>query len=187
MKINYSLLILFFISFTAFSQDKKVSVEFNYPIELTNEYEKVKGIAGGGIKYRFINSELFSYGASFTVDYLKDNYFWNEPLTYLYFHINAFAEMTIPTAEKIHPFAGAGYTLVNYDSLFIGSFQYATQRKNDYGFNLKFGIQYDFTNSFFVQSYFHYIQTYNESFIEGQVYNDSVKTKQVKFGLGYRF
>lgn len=192
MKTNYTLIILFLISLNVFSQDKKFSIEINYPLAISNGIENFTGIADASIKYRFAEGELFKYGASLTFDYLKAKLpFNNQDLgrNYFFYHANGFAEMTIPSAEKIHPFVGAGFTYVSYEYEFFravdGFTTVETIKENDPGFNLKLGIQYDFTSSFFMQSYFHYIRTFNKSDFNDETIG--VNYNQVKFGVGLRF
>ncbi len=192
MKTNYTLLLLILVSLTTYAQDKKFSIEVNYPLAISNGIENFTGIADASIKYRFTEGELFKYGASFTFDYLKAKYpFNNQDLgrDYFFYHVNGFAEMTIPSAEKIHPFVSAGFTYVSYEYEYFRGFDgfttIETIKEKDPGFNLKLGIQYDFTSSLFIQSYFHYIRSFNKNeFFDETI---GVNYNQVKFGLGYRF
>ncbi len=192
MKTNRIFFLLIFISITSFSQDKKFSFEINYPLAISNGIENFTGIADANIKYRFAEGELFKYGASLTFDYLKANLPFNsEDLArdYFFYHINGFAEMTIPSAERIHPFVGAGFTYVSYEYEYIrgvnGFSTIETKKERDPGFNLKLGIQYDFTSNLFIQSYFHYIRSLRKSeFDDGII---GINYNQVKFGIGLRF
>ena len=192
MKTYYTFLLLLLISFTGFAQDKKFSVEVNYPLATSNGFENFTGIASASIKYRFAHGELFQYGASFTFDFLKAKLpYDNRDLdrNYFFYHANGFAEMTIPSAEKIHPFVGAGFTYVSYEYEYFtitGPFtSVETINEKDPGFNLKLGIQYDFTTSFFMQAYYHYIRAFNKNDFNDETIGRNYN--QFKFGLGLRF
>ncbi|MFD0991480.1 outer membrane protein [Mariniflexile jejuense] len=192
MKTKHTLVFLFFISLTTFSQNKKFSVEVNYPLGMSNGFENLSGIIDASINYRFATSELFSYGASVTFDYLKgDINFSNQDLNrnFFFYHFDGFAEMTIPSAEKLHPFAGAGLTLLNYDYQYLsGTNEFPTietRKEKDLGFNIKLGIQYDLNNNLFIQTYFHSIRTFNKSDFNNETIG--VNYNQLKIGLGLRF
>ncbi|MEW4924911.1 outer membrane beta-barrel protein [Algibacter sp. 2305UL17-15] len=192
MKTKHRLVFLFFISLTAFSQNKKISFEVNYPLAMSNGFENLSGIIDASINYRFVKSELFRYGASVTFDYLKGNlHFSNQDLNrdFFFYHVDGFAEMTIPSAEKIHPFAGVGFTYLNYDYQYLsGTNEFPTiktRKEKDPGFNLKLGMQYDFTNSLFIQAYFHSVRTFNKSNFNNETIG--VNYNQLKFGFGFRF
>ena len=60
-----------------------------------------------------------------------------------------------------------------------------TEKINGSGLNFNLGLSYDISNSFFVQSYFHYIRIYRKSPITDKM--TGVNYNQLKFGLGYRF
>ncbi|TCL63378.1 outer membrane protein with beta-barrel domain [Mariniflexile fucanivorans] len=191
MKTNYTLVLLFFISLTTFSQNKRFSLEVNYPLAMSNGFENLSGIIDASINYRFAKSELFNYGASVTFDYLKgDLRFSNQDLNrnFFFYHVDGFTEMTIPSAEKLHPFAGAGFTYLDYDYQYLsGTNEFPTiktRKEKDLGFNIKLGVQYDFTNSLFIQAYFHSIRTFNKSDFNNETIG--VNYNQLKFGLGIR-
>ncbi|PID69838.1 MAG: hypothetical protein CR985_03735 [Flavobacteriales bacterium] len=193
MKTNYIFILLILMSFTSFAQNKKFSVEANYPLAISNGFEDVNGIVDASIKYRFAEGELFKYGASFTFDYLKEKLPFNYQdldKDYFFYHVNGFTEMTIPSAEKIHPFVGVGFTYVICKYEYFNSMDHLfdiaeTEKEKNPGFNFKLGIQYDFTNSFFVQSYFHYIRSFYKSRFNNETIG--INYNQVKFGIGFRF
>lgn len=194
MKNYYTILLLFLISFTAQSQNKPISVEVNYPLEMAQGFDEVTGIANVGVKYRFAQGELFTYGASLSADYLRrdyeDSYVYRDRSSdFLYYHIGGFAEMTIPSAGMIHPFAGVGFSYLIYDYYyFYSSYEYdwmETRKERNPGFNLNFGIQVDLSSSFFLQSYFQFIRTYDKPEIRDEMY--AINTDILKVGIGYRF
>ena len=193
MKTYYIALFLIVITVSSFSQNKRFSVEANYPLALSNGIEKITGVADISFKYRFIKKEVVSVGASLTFDYLKSELpynFSNLNRDYFFYHVNAFAEITIPGAEKLHPYVGAGFTYLMSDYEYLQSRNQLTtigvEKRNESGFNLQFGIQYDITSALFVQSYFHYINTYVKTdFTDNKAL--SVNYDLIKFGLGVRF
>ncbi|TYP73552.1 outer membrane beta-barrel protein [Aquimarina intermedia] len=192
MRKIYVLLTLCLLSISSFSQDKKFSIEANYPLAISNGYEKFTGIVNGSFKYRFAKSKLFQYGASLTFDYLKSTVpFSYEDLKtdYFFYHINGFAEMNIASAKNFHPFIGIGFTYLSYEYEFYYTYyefdNIETRRANDLGMNFKLGAQYDFTSVFFIQTYFHYIRTFNDNNFNNETMG--VNNNQLKLGLGFRF
>ncbi|PID68008.1 MAG: hypothetical protein CR968_03805 [Flavobacteriia bacterium] len=188
MKKIYIFLMLFLVSLTVFSQNKKFSVEVNYPLAFS-EFVKFTGIVDAGLKYQFTTNESINYGASFTFDYLKADRDRDFVRDYLFFHVNGFSETIIPSLNKIHVFFGAGFTYVTHDSIsFFHTDDYTDvikDKENDSGFNLKFGAQYDLSSRFFVQSYYHFIRTYDKSRISDNIFK--IHYNQVKLGVGVRF
>lgn len=74
MKNKITLIALLLLSFSAISQDKKFSIDVNYPLSLdSNEFQKVNGIIDGSFKYRFKESTSMTIGASYTFDFLLEN------------------------------------------------------------------------------------------------------------------
>ena len=79
-------------------------MEVNYPLAISNGFENFTGFANANFKYRFTKGELFNYGASLTFDYLKiPSQFGYQDLdgNYFFYHVDGFAEITIPSAQKI--------------------------------------------------------------------------------------
>ncbi|WP_053990460.1 outer membrane protein [Mangrovimonas sp. TPBH4] len=192
MKTNYVFLFFLFVSLHIFSQERKSSLEINYPLAFDEGYREFKGIIDVGYKYRFSEAELFVYGASLTFDYIQGSHrFSNEDLkrNYYFGHANAFAEMTIPSVERLHPYAAVGFTYLNYDYEYLYGYdlllETRVRKKSAYGFNLKLGVQYDVTNSFFVQTYFHYVRVYSKGEIDNKAFG--INYNQLKFGVGFRF
>ena len=98
--------------------------------------------------------------------------------------------MSIPNAEKFHPFAGLGFSYVTYDYLYIYMMddyvEVETRTERDPGVNFNFGIQYDLSSNFFVQSYFHFIRTFDKTeLMDDEIF--AVNTNMLKVGIGYRF
>lgn len=197
MKNIYTFLILLFTSFNALSQDKKISIEVNYPIELAQGFDEVTGLVNAGLKYRFAQGELFTYGAGLSADYLSRGNSRSHTLSFeeierdfFFIHLGGFAELKIPNNQKLHPFAGIGFTYLTYDYLYITSYydyaEFQTRTERNPGYNMSFGIQYDISSSFFLQSYFQFIRTFDKSELNDEEIT-GMNTNHFKLGVGYRF
>ena len=195
MKNNLLLIILFLLSINAISQNKKFSIDINYPLSLSNgEFDKISGIIDGSLKYRFKETDLLEFGISYTFDLLKGKIspFVNEPdlnKNFIFHHLDVFSELNLNSTDRFHPFFGLGYTMLNYDyEYFYGNNEFTeirTKKENDSGINFNLGLKYDISDMFFVQTYFHYIRTFRKSVISDK--NIGINNNQLKFGLGYRF
>lgn len=81
--------------------------------------------------------------------------------------------------------------MLSYDSEFIlagpmGDVEIKREKSNDSGLNLNFGVSYDVSSSFFIQTYFHYIRIYKTSIVDEDE-KSGVNYNQLKLGVGYRF
>ena len=195
MKNNLFLIILFLLSINAISQNKKFSIDLNYPLSLSSgELDNISGIIDGSLKYRFKETDLLKFGISYTFDLLKGKIspFVNQPdlnSNYIFHHLDVFTELNLNSTDKFHPFFGLGYTMLNYDYEYLYGYneftEIRTKKENDSGINFNLGLTYDISDTFFVQTYFHYIRTFRKSFISDK--NIGINYNQIKFGLGYRF
>ncbi|WP_298474845.1 hypothetical protein [uncultured Maribacter sp.] len=128
MKKNYFLIIsVFFFSVSIVAQDKKWSVEANYPLSVGDELgNDAPGIADVGIKYRFLDFNIVKIGAGINTGVFKENIkSYTDPKTYDFDETNwiiqpkIFAEFTIPGIRKLRPSIGLGYSFIEtkYDGL----------------------------------------------------------------------
>jgi len=197
MKNSLLLIVLFFLSLNAISQNKKFSVDVNYPLSLDNsEFSKINGVVGGSFKYRFAETKAVKFGASYTFDTFneKTGISYNDLKKHYYHHLDFFGEFNLNGNSKLHPFIGVGYTALyedfkyNIDNSFFGNPPTqgrSKDRKNGLNFNL--GMSYDITNQFFVQTYFHFVKVFLKS---DEYYYDQPKGinyNQIKLGAGFRF
>lgn len=196
MKKNCILLLLLACSFGVFSQTKKFSFEINYPISLSSGYEKSTGIADGSLKFRFLERELFNVGADYTFTYVQNKVpsFYDEMKRNFFFHhVDLFATLNIASAPKLHPYASLGFTYSVYeyhyyyvqDDFDPNFTRIENKKEKDPGYNLKIGLQYDLSQSFFLQTNFHYIRTFNKNELIDENYG--INYNQIKIGAGFKF
>lgn len=195
MNIKLLLGLLFLVSLTAFAQDKKWSVEANYPIGLDTNYSIDDGTFDAAVRYRFINTPIAQLGidvngginihrpTGFDSDAFDTNTYFFQP--------KVFAEFNLPFLSKLRPSVGAGYSIVNFD--YKGS-AFASMQNNDNthgGFNFDLGLSYDITKRFFLQTKYDFIALK----IKGTTTGNGVPVdftldeniKRFKVGIGFRF
>ncbi|MGC1516354.1 MAG: outer membrane beta-barrel protein [Maribacter sp.] len=192
MKKSLLFVLLIFSTLQLAAQDKKWSLEANYPISVGSDLgNDASGIIDLGIKYRFINLSFANIGFGINASILSQNSnsfdgFGAESTildvneTHWLFQPKVFSEFKIPGLKKLRPSAGIGVTFIN--SNFDGQFNGTTfdNTNNDTGFNVNLGLSYDITNFLFLQGQYDFV-SYNVS--SGQ--NDNLGF--LKFGLGFRF
>lgn len=127
----------------------------------------------------------YNYSKSRVVIFIK-----RVETNYYFYHVGGFVEMKVPSNNKIHPSVGIGFTYLNYDNSYVnpsnqGPSLLDFRKDGSVGYNLKFGVQYDLTSQFFLQSHFHFVRTINKLPWENEVVG--INYIQAKFGLGYRF
>ncbi len=184
-KLFYAILFCVSISLTA--QDKKWSVEVNYPISTGTEIANdIPGIVDLGIKYRFLDVGFSRVGVGMNAGVFHDNirsfdtpesFNFNE--TNWLFQPKVFMEFQIPSMEKLKPSVGLGYTIIRseFDGDFLGN---ELRSSTNGGFNLNFGLSYDLTQRIFVQAQYDYIRYNPES-------RGNFNIGYLKFGGGFRF
>jgi hypothetical protein len=197
MKKRVLIIVLFFLSLNAISQNKKFSVDVNYPLSIDNsEYSKTTGVVGGSFKYRFAETKAVRFGTSYTFDTFneKTGISFNDLKKHYFHHVDVFGEFNLNGNSKLHPFIGIGYTAIYEDYIYKidNSFFNAPStegrskdRKNGLNFNL--GMSYDITNRFFVQTYFHFVKAFLKT--DEYYYNQpkAINYNQIKLGAGFRF
>ena len=197
MKNKITLIALLLLSFSAISQDKKISIDVNYPLSLdSNDFQKTSGIIDASFKYRFKETDAMKIGASYTFDFLKEKEEFGTSSSdldrnYIFHHLGVFTEFKLNSNEKLHPFAGFGYSMLTSESEFIyvnpfGEIERRKEKSTDSGLNLNFGVTYDISSQFYIQTYFHYIRIYKTSIVDEDE-KSGVNYNQLKLGVGYRF
>lgn len=185
MNVKLLLGLLFLVSLTAFAQDKKWSVEANYPISIAGDLgNDAPGIIDLGIKYRFVDlsfatigfgvsSAVFTKNANLTeITEINETHWLVQP--------KVFSEFKLPGLAKLRPSLGVGVTFIN--SSFDGNLNGVgfDNSGNDTAFNVNAGLSYDITKNLFVHGQYDYID-----------YETTVDQKDylgfLKFGLGFRF
>ncbi|WP_300570843.1 outer membrane beta-barrel protein [Flavobacterium sp.] len=197
MKNKITLIALLFLSFSAISQDKKFSIDVNYPLSLdSNDFQKITGVIDASFKYRFKETDVMKIGVSYTFDLLKDKIEFDTSSSdldgnYTFHHLGVFGEFKLNSNEKLHPFVGIGYSMLSSENEFMyvdpmGGVETRKEKTNDSGLNLNFGVTYDISSQFFIQTYFHYIRIYKTSIVDEDE-KSGVNYNQLKLGVGYRF
>jgi len=192
MKIKLVLGLLLVTSVSIFGQDKKWSVEANYPISIAGDLgNNNPGIVDLGVKYRFLDLKVARIGAGFNAgvfrDRIQNNGLSEDPALIVDFtetnwllQPKVFSEFQIPGIPKLRPSLGLGYTVIvsNFDGKTVG--QSLDSSNTDGGFNLNLGLSYDITDKLFIQGQYDFI-SYAPELGPGD------DLGFVKFGLGFRF
>lgn len=192
MKIIY----LLFFTLVSFAQQKKTSLEINYPIPTGNNFiGKYKGVVDVGAKYRFSDQKDFLFGVSLNVNYLTYSMTTptiNSNTKNFNFQPRLFGELKLKGLPRLHPALGLGYTFMKFssngDSIPVGenpifSFSYS---ENLSGINYNLSISFDFNSKFFAQVQYDGIKINSvPDGVPNTKYNTSADL--IKLGLGYRF
>lgn len=192
MHVKLLLGLLFLVSLTAFAQDKKWSVEANYPVSIAGDLGNDNpGVIDLGIKYRFLDLKVAKIGAGFNVGVLSDRLqsfdgFNGMPSssdfreTNWLFQPKLFSEFQIAGIPKLRPSIGLGYTFIN--SHFEGRAGGETfdDTNTDSGFNFNVGLSYDLSDKFFIQGQYDNIR-------HSPGFRPDYNLGFLKFGLGFRF
>ncbi|MAU71028.1 MAG: hypothetical protein CMP77_15160 [Flavobacterium sp.] len=190
---------LFFASIGLCAQDKKWSVEANYPII---DEDGLNGVIDLGVKYRFVNLGVVQLGAglngSFFVDrqhfYFDDNLEFDNKWKRLLIQPTVFGEINLPGISRLKPSVGVGYSVLldEYDRKIVDS---GYNESDSWGaFNANLGLSYDLTNRFFVKIQYDYLNHRQkwlaEADYENNVYRYETRGKSLnvfKAGIGFRF
>ncbi len=167
------------IAIATYSQDSKISLELNYPIPIDKNFigENFNGIVDLGIKFRFVDLAPINIGASFNGGILtRKTDFQGSNVSNYIFQPRVFGEINLESIEKIHPHLGLGYTIMVFD--------FAGGSDSQNGFNLNFGLIYDFTEKFFAQLQYDFVKLGVEDNVPNTKFNTNVNL--LKIGIGYR-
>ncbi|MEM6895488.1 MAG: outer membrane beta-barrel protein [Bacteroidota bacterium] len=182
------------ISICATAQDKKWSVEANYPISVGDELGNDNpAIIDLGIKYRFTKLGIIDIGAGLNagvfrdeiqVALLEESFDFNE--TNWLIQPKVFAEIQIPALSKLRPFVSVGYTVITskFDGDFPGLNAGVSDSSTDGGFNFGVGVSFDVTKNFFILVQYDYVR--NSIGIDG-LPDIKQDLGYFKIGVGYRF
>ncbi|MEO1484168.1 MAG: porin family protein [Bacteroidota bacterium] len=181
------------ISICATAQDKKWSIEANYPISIGDELGNDNpAIIDLGIKYRFTKLGIINIGAGVNAGVFRDNITSvTEPILFDFDETNwliqpkVFAEIQVPALPKLRPFVSVGYTVIT--SKFKGDLlegEGNVDSSTDGGFNVGFGLSYDVTKNFFILVQYDYVR--NTIGIDG-LPDIKQDLGYFKIGVGYRF
>lgn len=180
------------ISLGGYSQNKKFSIELNYPIIIKSNYDNHSGIIDGAIKYRLIDLNKIKTGISISYDYsighVETQFAPKYKRKRTYYNINLFEELHFSKLKNLRPFMSFGYTLLFYKYEHnVGQYydsDYSNKRYN--GLNIKAGVSYSVYKNIYVQTNYQYVYTLSGT---GYPYYKTVLNgvNQIKFGVGYRF
>ena len=190
---------LFLASFSLFAQDKKWSIEANYPI--TDE-DQLNGVLDVGVKYRFVDLGVVQLGAGLGAALFSDreNYIYDTDieLDYKWKRIlvqpTVFAEFNIPGLTKLKPSTGVGYSYL-YDDIDHKQAEVGYNEADSWGaFNANLGLSYYLTNRFFIKIQYDYLNHRQRSLTEADNGNNSYRYETkwnsmnvFKAGVGFRF
>lgn len=193
-----ALLLFLIILGTEVSAQKNFSLDVSYPIELNDESSSsLTGIVNGRLKYRFVNSGLFAFGGSYSIDLLNGEISTygsldSEKKNFITHHVNVFAEHSLKSDNNFRFALGIGYSSQTYFTSITTGFENNSQqitsntkKESIDGFNLNAGASYDIAKNLFVQVYYQFIRLYAKNPITDE--NMGYNTSRLKLGLGFRF
>ena len=183
-----------FIGFNAFSQNKKVSLELNFPIPFGDNFigENYNGIVDAGIKYRFVNTGIVNVGASLNAGILRypnDRIIGDVNITAINVQPRVFVELNAPGLSKFHPSVGVGYNPIFFRSsgtLLLGDGTPVDASSSDTrsGVNFNVALAYDIFSRFFIQAQYDFTKLSETDGIPSMSFNTNVNI--LKLGVGLR-
>ncbi|GAA4279829.1 outer membrane protein [Gaetbulibacter aestuarii] len=192
MKQKLLLLFLLTLTINTFSQERKFSLELNYPIVEDQNFlgENYNGIIDLGFKYRFANFGIINLGGGVNASILDNvnNYNYQGYKVFAYsIQPKLFAEINAPTLKKLHPVVGLGFTLLRFDVSGVSNsgFDLSNASETLSGFDINLGLSYDLTNRIFIQAQYDFIKINPNNGVPDIQYNTNVNIW--KIGLGYGF
>lgn len=172
-----------------FSQYSNFSFELNYPMMLDNNFigENYNGLLDLGIDYTFTNSNPVNFGISINGGALQNNSNKNVgnsfKVTCYTIKPRLFAAMNPLYYNGFSPSIGLGYSVFIFD--ISGSNDYSDEPSDSQnGFNLNLGFGYDFSDRFFAQVQYDFVNLGVQEDVPDVKYNKHVNI--LKIGLGYR-
>ncbi|WP_426063362.1 outer membrane beta-barrel protein [Flavobacterium sp. DSP2-3-1] len=152
--------------------------------------ENYNGIFDIGAKYRFSKIKNINIGTSINGGILVNNTNDNngnqdfKDKSYL-IQPKIFAELTIESISKLHPFIGFGYTFMVFDASGTNNgFDVSGLSKTDSGINANFGVAYDITTKIFIGIQYDYVKLNVAEETLNTTFNTNVNL--LKIGLGFR-
>ena len=192
MKQKLLLALLLILSIKSFSQDSKFSIEASYPIPIGDNFiaENYNGIFDIGAKYRFSKIKNINIGTSINGGILVNNTNDNngnqdfKVKSYL-IQPKLFAELTIESISKLHPFIGFGYAFMVFDASGTNNgFDVSGSSKTDSGINANFGVAYDITTKIFIGIQYDYVKLNVDEETPNTTFDTNLNL--LKIGLGFR-
>lgn len=189
--IQNILSILFIIStITLFSQDKKFSLELNYPMIIDDNFvrKNYNRLVDFGVDYRIKNLNSVNVGCSLNIGALKNNLesnneFQDFKITLYTIQPRVFTELDLKSVKRFHPAVGLGYTFLIFRN--NNGFNISDTNNNLSGFNLNFSFVYDILDKVFAQIQYDFVKIGAKNDVPNINYNTNINI--LKIGLGYRF
>ena len=190
MKQKILLILLLIFTIKSFSQDSRFSIEANYPFTIDDNFlgKDSYGIVDLGVKYRFAKFNPVQIGISLNGGVLIDNSNQNNSpqdflITTYIIQPKIFAELSIESIEKLHPFLGLGYTFMSFQlSGSNNGMDVSDESDNMSGLGLNLGLAYDISNKVFIQVQYDFTKLNVDDAPEIK-YNTNVNLLKIGVGL----
>jgi len=162
------LLIFLLATSNSFCQDKKFSLEANYPYATDKDFidDRIRnGIVDFGLKYRFSDFQNIALGASVNSGFYKDNFDSNSiEVNYFLLQPRLFGELSIPALKTVRPSLGVGYSILftntklgdRIDAEFSPN-PNGENKETDGGINVAGGIAIDLIGRLYLQIQYDWI------------------------------
>ena len=177
MKKFYLICILFFFSFsTIYSQNKKLSIDINYPTPIGFNFiaENYKGIFDLGAKFYFLQISTFDIGLSGNFEYFNASIF-NNDITLLMLRPRISAETNI---WKFNPYLGIGYSYFNFS---IDTDSKIDKTKD--GINISLGVKYNFFYKLYLNFSYDYVHLRHEGIYQISSFNQDINILNIGVGI----
>ncbi|UOB18372.1 outer membrane beta-barrel protein [Abyssalbus ytuae] len=190
MKQNFLLLVFLLTTLLTYSQEKKFSIDANYPIPVGDNFlgDNFKGAIDLGLKYRFFETTNFFLGASMNAGILTKGSEDVNPanpvigpdtsVTAYVFQPRLFLELNQESMSKLHPSLGLGYSFLHFKA---NAFDF-TDDVN--GVNVHISLAYDISEKVYIQAQYDFIKAKATGDVKDVKYNTHINI--LKFGLGVR-
>ncbi|WP_299099618.1 outer membrane beta-barrel protein [uncultured Winogradskyella sp.] len=189
---KFIVLMICFVSMVSYAQNSKLTIEFSYPLAIDDNFVGANnnGIGDLGLKYYIFNLDVFRFGSSVNLGYLKKSESaQNQPYDVNLFTIQPkiFAQLTLPAIPKFHTFIGLGYSIfmfkvINNETAINNNV--AGTNKNESGLNFNSGLSYDLSNKLTALIQYDFVKINIDDSVIDSKYNTNVNL--LKVGLGYR-
>lgn len=197
--MKFKILSLFLLlSSITIAQTSKFSIEAAYPLPIGQNFlgDHFKGIVDVGLKYRIKNLQVINIGLSLNgsmFTYSDSGYFpasdengnFSFKTTLYMIQPRAFAELNLKKVIKIHPYLGAGYSVLLAERKFNSQDNIPNDSTTQSGVNITVGLSYDLITKLYIFAHYDYISLTNlDSGVPKTSYNTNASL--VKIGLGLR-
>lgn len=183
---------MLFCGVSLFSQNKKFSLEANYPVTIDNNFigDRSFGVIDLGVKYRAVHLEIVKLGVGINGGVLVDNtnqanFSSDFQRTIYTIQPKVFGEFNLPNVTKLHPFVNLGYSFVRIDLSGSNNGQNVSDLSDTVsGINMGLGVSYDVLSRVFLQIQYDFSKL-NSGDAPDTAYNTNFNL--LKIGVGLRF